>query len=293
MIVASAGASPVPEGEILFTGEPPVAGEPENIVPGETFGLLDDLYLRVNLEKPLSETYDLLNIIYDHQDPSLEFNYALRFYVDGQERATWLFEMPAGDFRNALEFFYPLSTSDNELIRSFSYTVNNWKDLIAPLEEGSHKVEVEFIPLNRINLDTDVPVLARGGINLQVDRSKIEVFREKLTGLPEPTIINESLQEEIVSASERIFPRQIPIEAIITDVEADWSYSIDDLGNITRRYIIATVVYRNSLNDVCSVRSGVYYQEYKGYGIFGETFYLKPATGYFDYAVPCDTETGD
>jgi hypothetical protein len=213
---------------------------------------------------------------YAYQDDALNFNYALRIFINGEEEDTWLFEMPVEDLRNADRLDYTFNTSDEEQRRRFSYTVNHWVDLISGLGAGEYSVRVEFLPLNIYTLDMDMPVLADGTIKLHVSDADLQVFKNtKSTGPPNPTVLNQNIEQRVIRASDRLYPNLKPLAAVITDIKGDWTYGVDDLGNIIRRYIVVSVIYKNLLNGKCEIKSGVYYQDHKGQGIFGKMFYLK------------------
>ena len=286
---AFTGAYPDLSGKILFTNVRKSSAGLDKGDLNKTMDLTDDIYLKAILKKPLAETYDSLDMIYDYQNEDFSFNYALRFYINGEQVGRWIFEMPPDDFFEGREFDYVLSTSNKELKRRSGYTVNHWIDLISSLEDGKYEIKAEFIPANIFTINTEVPVLAEGSATLLVESEELEIFtKKKSTQLPEPTVIAENLEAGILRASEEVVLNKTPVRAIITDVKGDWSYGTDKLGNIIRRYIIATVLYRNIPRNDCEVRTGVYYQEHKGHGIFGKTFYLKPATGYYKYSLPCE-----
>ncbi len=276
-------------GKIVFASKLSDLQKMENPGLKSSFNLLDDIQLRVILDEPLAQTYKALNMNYAYDDDALYFNYVLRFYVNHMKEETWFFEMPADDFVNATCIDFTFSTSDEEQKRLYSHTVNHWVDMISALGSGVYKIRVEFIPVNIYKLDRDMPVLARGTITLSSSAQDLETFQNKKSiGLPKPTLINRKIEKMIVMASEHIHPNLVPLDAIITDVKGDWSYGRDDLGNILRRYIIASVFYKNELNGICEVKSGVYYQKHRGLGIFGKLFYLKHANGYYEYPLPCE-----
>ena len=275
-------------GKILFTDTRSNPDKPGPIKVKQSFNLLDDLYLYARLDKPLARVYDSLNMDYDFNNQALNFNYALRIYVDGKKKARWLFEMPLDDFKHLKDVEFILNTGDKKLERQYSYTVNQWKNLVSELSPGIHRIKVELIPLNVYNLNSEVPALCAGSMELQLVPGQAEGFSRELDHvLPDPTLISDRWETQILDASQDVYPDLVPVKAIITDSKGRWSYGTDKDGNIIRRYIVASVLYRNSLIGDCEIRSSVYYQNHEGDEIFGKTFYLKPATGYFKYTVPC------
>jgi hypothetical protein len=275
-------------GKVIFTEEMAEGEDMDDGSGKRNFNLLDNIFAKVILDETLSQTYDEMGLSYNYNDAAMYFNYALRFYINGEQKDTWLFEMPSEDFENTKKLNYILSTSDEAEKRRFSYTVNSWVDLISPLDPGTYEIKMEFIPLTVYKMDRDMPVLAKGSIRLKVT-DDMEAFEYgKSTGLPEPTLMNEKLEQMVIRASDGLYSTLGPVDAIITDLKGDWTYGVDDLGNILRRYIVATVCYKNSLNGECELKSGVYFQAHRGNGIFDKMFYLKPAKGYYDYTLACE-----
>jgi hypothetical protein len=256
-------------GTILFANTRMNRENPGKPELKHSFQLPDNLYLYAIMDKPLEKVYDSLDMDYDFNDHALNFNYALRIDVDGKEKARWLFEMPADDFKNMKIVEFVLNTSDEKQERMYSYTVNQWKNLVSRLSPGSHRIKVELLPLNVYNLNDEVPALCTGSIELEVDPHRMPGFsKEPAHILPEPTLISQLWEDQIVRASENIYPDLEPVRAIITDVKGRWSYGTDQDGNIIRRYIVASVLYRNSVIGDCEIRSSVYYQDHEGYGVF-------------------------
>jgi hypothetical protein len=276
-------------GEIIFSSSKAAIKKNGSVITEREFEVMDELYLSARLAEPLQAVYNSLNVKYDFRDASMNFNYALRIYIDGEREDTWMFEMPADDFRSLEELVFILNTPDEQEQRKFSYTIGNWKKLVSGLQPGTHRVRIELVPLNTLIMDEQVPVLASGSMKLKVDLRELEDFsREIPVELPRPVMVNSELEKDILSASENVYLNLEPRLAIITDAGGGWSFGSDEQGNILRRYIIASVLYRNTLAGDCVLRSAVYYQDHKGYGTFGDTFYLKPAVGYYHYALPCD-----
>ena len=136
-------------GKMVFTNQNIYSEDMDQTNIKDKFSLMDDLYFWVWLDQPLAETFHELNLPYDYQDKTLTFNFGIRFYIDGDLKSRWLFEMPPEDFNNTNEFNFTLMTSEREFKRRFSYTINNWVDLISGLDDGIHEIRVEFVPMTK------------------------------------------------------------------------------------------------------------------------------------------------
>jgi hypothetical protein len=279
-----------PGGNIFFSNEMISPGVDHPIEPTDRFKLLDDLYALAELSGPMAETYDSLKMEYDYDDPAFNFNYALNLYLNGEYETRWLFEMPPDEFRNSTRLVFILNARESKPKRTYGYTVENWKELVSSLRKGVYRVRMDLVPMTIYHMKRNDPVLASGTFNIKVEPEHIGEFMESIPAtLPYPTMINDDLEGDIIRASENVHPNLEPLKSIITDNKGDWSYGLDEHGNILRRYIVASVLYKNVFSEECEVHSAVFYQKHRGNGIFGDTFYLKPATGYYKYSLPCDS----
>jgi len=165
---------------------------------------------------------------------------------------------------------------------------NDWITIVSALKEGNNTFKLEIIPLYVNIVGDNHPVLASGTFTLNMETEKLNSYIEnKSIDFPPITIVNKSIEEKILVASEGIYPYTTTLKAIITDIKEDWTYQTDDNGNIVARQIIASVVYRNNANNECWLKTGVYRQKYQGNGNFGPMEHFKETTGYYDYQIPC------
>lgn len=258
------------------------------------FDLMDEIYGRIILEKSLAEIYKDNNYVYDFNNSRYDYNYSLLLFVDGEKRAGWLFELSENYFNYALSFDLVLSSRDKDEIRNNSDFVNEWVHIISTLKAGERKLRLEVVPLHVDVIGDVLPVIASGSFTLNVQKDKIDDYlAERTADLPPVTMINKSIEEKIVAVSDDIYPYATPLRAFITEITGDWTYSIDDYGNILYRHIIASVVYKFSMTNDCWVKTGLYSQKHQGYGNFGPMLYNKETNGYYDYQIPCWRVTTD
>ncbi len=282
------------KGEILFSNLEIDLQNFSNEDINTHFDLSDEVYAQIIMEKTLAQRYQDNNYVYDFNNSKYSYNYAMNLVLDGEKKARWLFELPENYFKHALTLDIALSSNDPEVKSKHSEFVNDWVEIISNAKEGERKVTLEVIPITIDLIGSNHPGLASGSFNLYIEKNKIRDFREKKsTDLPPVTMINKSLEIQILKESDDIYPYSDPLRAFITDVNGDWVYSTDENGNILSRYIVASVVYRINTSKKCWVKTGFYVQKHQGYGNFGSMKYLKDNDGYFDYELPCEKITND
>ena len=254
----------------------------------ETFDILDNIYVNVFLNNPLSYYYDQNDYMYNFDLKRFFYNYAIRIYDNDELKGQWLYEMPPDDFKTLQQLHFPLATDKEFEKRLYGNMVNAWVDLVNNMETGEHKIRMTVIPLYEDIKDKNPPIIAKGSFKLDVKSSQRSAFIGKYkTDLPEATIISPAIEEQIMDASENVIEGAEPIRAIITDVTGDWGYTYDEHGNIIYRHIVASVVYRLRSGE-CWVKAGYYSQKHKGFGNFGVMTFARDAEGYSDYEVDCD-----
>ncbi|MCB2222488.1 MAG: hypothetical protein KQI35_19045 [Bacteroidetes bacterium] len=255
----------------------------------DQFSILDDIYIRAYFKKPLRKIYDEFNFVYDFEKQYNLYNYAIRIYADGQLKLQWLDELNPKDFQNKTSFQYTLSSSNEALKQAYSSIVNDWTDLVIQLKQGEHQIKFEMIPLNR-DLGTEVlPVISQGVFTLKVDTSKFETFKKrKSTSLPESTLQIPGIEESLLEASTVMYDDAVPVKAIITDVNGDWTYSRDQFGNITGRQIIVSIVFAFPQRKMCLLKTAMFYQSHQGNGVYDNPIFVKLVPGYYDYEVNCN-----
>lgn len=276
------------KGEILFSVEEvdPATANTGNFT--NEFSLDDNIYAEIILKKTLARTFEDQNYAYNYDDPRYTYNYAVRVNVDGEPASQWLYEMAENYFDKSVSVEMVLQTDDALQKRENSDFINDWVKTIAGLTDGKHQISIEVVPLTFELIGSDQPVLARGEFTLKVENELVETYRdEKTTDLPPVTAVNPALEEDILVASEGVYPYSEPLRAYVTDVEQDWSYASDEFGNIRSRHIVASVIYENRTTNKCWVKSGLYYQRHQGYGDFGPLKHFDETEGYYDYQIPC------
>ncbi len=255
----------------------------------DAFNILDNIYVNIFLNNPLSYYYDQNDYTYDFELKRFYYNYAIRVYDGDELQGQWLYEMPPDDFKNLQQIHFPLATDKEYEKRLYGNMVNAWVDLVTNMEAGDHKIRMTVVPVYEDIKGKSAPVIAEGSFNLDVNSSQKSAFVDKYkTDLPEATVISPAIEEQIMDASENVIEGAEPIQAIITDVTGDWGYTYDEHGNIIHRHIVASVVYQLLSGD-CWVKAGYYTQKHKGFGEFGVMTFGRDAEGYSDYEVDCGT----
>ena len=282
----------LPGGAIWFTNDPAIIELPsfDKTKIKDSFSLLDDLYARVYLTEPLAKIYDKYHYTYDFKDEICKYNYALRIYADNSLKLQWLDLLDQNEFENSTSMAYAFASSNEALSQRFSILIDDWVELVKQLKPGHHTIRIDMVPLNRDNGDTGLPVIATGKFTLTVNDDDMTAFRMlKEPELPEATLKSTALENEILVASKAAFINAVPVKAIITDVKGDWTYSRDDMDNITGRQIIASVVYTVPPEGKCYIKTGQYYQSHQGNGIYDKALFVREVPGYFDYEVDCNS----
>jgi hypothetical protein len=213
----------------------------------------------------------------------------LQIFVDGKLKLQWLDEMNKKDFIYATTKAYTFCSDISQIKQRYSSLVNDWVDLVASLDGGEHHIVIKMVPLSE-DFNTDVPVIAQGEFDLNINPQQIPEFKKrKMTGLPKSTLKSEEIENDILLASKAVFEDGVPIKAVITDVRGNWAYMRDENDNITGRQIIASVVYAFPVKEDCFVKTGLYYQSHQGNGIYDDAVFVKWVRGYYDYAIDCNT----
>jgi hypothetical protein len=253
-----------------------------------SFEVLDEIYAQVLLDKTLAESYKDNEYTYDFDDNRYTYNYALRLTVDNEKKEEWLFELSEKYFQYALTFDLVLSSNDQEEKRNNSVFVNDWVSIITTLKEGKRKIQLDIIPFNIDLAGATHPVLASGSFTLNIVKDKMNTYlKQRTTDFPPVTMVNESIEQEILKASKDVYPYTTSLKALITDIEGDWSYATDESGYILSRQITASVIYHVNTSNQCWVKTGIYYQKHQGFGKFTPMQHFRETLGYYDYQIPC------
>jgi hypothetical protein len=260
----------------------------DTTLTAKEFSILEDIYIWAYLKKPLAKIYKEFNFVYDFDKQYNLYNYALRVYADGQLQLQWLDELNPKDFQNKTSLQYTLSSSSDALKQAYSSIVNDWTDLVIRLKQGPHQIKIEMIPMNR-DLGTEVlPVISQGVFTLKVDTNEFETFKKrKSTSLPESTLQIPGIEKSLLEASTVMYDNAVPVKAIITDINGDWTYSRDEFGNITGRQIIVSVVFAFPHREMCLLKTAMFYQSHQGNGVYDNPIFVKLVPGYYDYEVDC------
>lgn len=277
------------KGKILFSTSKLDLDRLKGAAIKNNFDMMDNISAKVILPKTLGQIYKDRKYVYDFNNDSYTYNYAIRVSVDGEKKARWLMEMGPDFFRYGLTMDLVLSSDDAEMRRQYSDIENEFVPMLAGLKAGERNIRLDLVPLNKDLVGDETPVIASGTFTVMVtDAQKGKLLAERTTGLPPATVENPMVEEEVLNASKDIYPYTDPVRAFITDVNEDWTYGTDEYGNITLRSLVASVVYRSEASDKCWVKSGLYFQRHEGYGNFGPMEFSKETNGYYDYQIPCE-----
>ncbi|MBN2174485.1 MAG: hypothetical protein JW731_10145 [Bacteroidales bacterium] len=287
--IYNTGTNQIP-GKIWFSTVAEILSTPafDTTLASNRFTSLNNIFARLYLEQPLQDVYERLGYEYDFEKEKNDYNYALRIYVNGDIKIQWLDELNPHDFKLVTTRAYLLRGSMDELENKAGNLSISWDKMISKLNAGTYSIEVEMVPLNTMNVDEDLPVLAKGGFTLMVNNLSNPDEREELKAdLPEATLKSPELEKLILQASTELYENAIPVRVIITDVKGDWTYAEDENGLTTGRKIIASVVYHFSGRDICFLKTGLFHQVHKGNGIYEDTRFVKEVPGYFEYEIDC------
>ncbi len=253
------------------------------------FNMMDDIYVRVYLKHPLADIYRSFHYTYDYKKVYNHYNYALRIFVDNSLKLQWLDELNKDEFNRATTLNYTLASSSDPMKEEFSSIVNDWVEMVSQLSSGKHDIRIEMLPLNRENGGEELPVIAMGRFTYTVERDEIHQFeKQKSTGLPESTLEITGLEDQFLEAATVVFDDAVPVKAVITDVNGDWTYLKDLNGDITGRQIIVSVVFAFPTKNICLLKTCQFYQSHQGNGDYDEPIFSKMVSGYYDYEVDCN-----
>ncbi|NBC82189.1 MAG: hypothetical protein GVY19_02295 [Bacteroidetes bacterium] len=258
----------------------------------KTFEVGDELYMQTTLPGTLEDIYNKHNYAYDFSDATYTYNYGLRVYVDGKLDGQFLVEMPKNDFDSKTVVRHALASEKEDVTQQHFPLIMQWMELLKQYEEGMHTIKLEFVPIYPDIAQKELPVVASGTFKFKLDKNELMAYEDRKTSdLPPSTIESQQIEDRIVDASSELYTGAFPIDAVITDMEGDWTYFTDDNGNITHRNLIATVAYYWTAEDKCTLKSARYYEKHQGHGAFGPLLFYKEVEGYYDYEVPCDEVT--
>ncbi len=277
--------APVEKGTIVFSNEP-VEPEYEPAELNRSFNLLDDIYARVFLEKPLKEYYEKLGYDYDYSRDFTKYNYAIQMSVDGNLQSRWFFEATPENFRNMTQFEFILSSKGKD--KRFYKINREWVMEVFRMDHGQHIITFEVIPVETALVEGIVYSIATGKFIINVDTTKFDEFAELMAPeIPEPVMILPEIEKEIVQASRMVYPKAEPVQAIIVDNKEGWRYTVDQNNNVLSRSIIATVIYKTATGK-CWLKTALYNQRHRGRGRYSQMLYSRPVSGYYNYEILCE-----
>jgi hypothetical protein len=292
------------ESTVLFSTTPIDEANYNQDQLAEDFDVMDNLYVGVFMNNSLEHYYKQLNWEYDFADenqaykdidyrfnfPDIEqnYNFALRIFIDDELAARMLYEMAQDDMANRRALTFALATDNDKDKRKFSSTVNHWNNIVTDLEPGTYNIKIDMVPFNKIVTEQKLPVIAQGEFTLDIENEEqlTEFSNERTSELPEVTVINPEIEQQILDASENVINNSRPIKAYIVEADGDWNYVQDEFNNVKYRDIVATVAYEME-NGTCFLNSARYMQEHQGGGNYSIMRYAEDADGYYDHAIPC------
>lgn len=274
-------------GDIVFAAEEIDFDNMESGILKEKFSMLDNIYARVFMEKPLAEYYEDFNWSYNFEDEKYTYNYITDIYFDGKKMISWLDEMPADLFRKNTVLDIVIAPSERDRLR-YSVIANDWADVISELEDGIHEVRVEFRAKNVENPGLMKDPVSTGKFDLKVERDKLPAFKEKYrVGLPEASIIAPEVEEGILVASKNMYENMTPVKAVIIEPTGEYQFQRDPNGNVLSRSFIAVVALK-AFNGNCYVRSARYKQDHRGNYQFDDVRMSQKLEDYLNYQIPCE-----
>lgn len=274
------------EKQVIFAEEPI---DFENIDDGilkDRFTLLNTIYGRIFLEKPLADYYSEYNWNYDFTKEKFKYNFSINIFIDGEKQIKWYYELTPQAFRKNRIMDIVIAPAEDSRYR-YSMESNDWVEKISRLPEGDHQVKLTLRAENAENPGLKVDPVAGGQFTIHVEEAKLDEFKNKFTvGLPRATIDNEDIEAQIVDATVRMYEGMTPIEAVIIEPTGKFQYRRDRTGVILSRNFIAAVVLKR-FDDKCFVRSARYFQEHKGHFEFDNVRMSKKLEDYLNYQIPC------
>jgi hypothetical protein len=275
------------EGQIVFAEE---SIDFENIDDGllkERFTLLNTIYGRIFLEKPLAAYYDDHNWNYDYSKEKFDYNFSINIYIDGQLAITWLYELSPEAFTKSRLWDIVVAPKEENRLQ-YSMESNDWVDQVSILEDGEHEVKMVMRAENAENPGLNIEPIASGMFTLHMEKAKMDEFTKKFTvGLPKATIDDDELEAEVIDATVRMYDGMTPVNAIIIEPTGKFQYTRDMNGGILSRNFIAAVVLV-SYDDKCYVKTARYFQDHAGYFEFHDVRMSKKLEDFLNYEIPCD-----
>lgn len=274
-------------GEIIFAGSEIDFDNMDEEFLKEEFTMDDDIYARVFIEKPLAEIYDERNWGYDFELEKFDYNYSTDIYVDGEKKISWLDELPPTMFSKNTFLDIVIVPSQNDRFR-YSVLANDWVDMVEELDDGEHEVRVKFKARSVENPGRISDPLSTGSFTLVVDKNKLKKVRGNFrVGLPEPTIVDEEVEEGVVVASKNMYKNMTPVKAVIIEPSGEYQFQRDMEDRVLNRSFVAVVAFEG-FDGNCYVRSARYKQDHKGNYQFDDVRLSQKLEGYLNYEVPCE-----
>ncbi len=274
-------------GDILFAKEKINFENIDDGILKENFKMLSSIYGKIFLKKPMADYYEDFNWTYDYNDEKYKYNFSTVVYVDGKEKIKWLDELSLMAFNKYTAFDMVVAPADKDKFK-YSMESADWTDIISNLPEGEHTVKVEMRAENVSKPGIMKDALASGTFRIQVEKSKLDEFRNKFgIPLPKATIIAPEVEEGVLVASKNMYEAMTPVKAILIEPTGQWQYSRDMEDNILSRNFLAAVVLKSFEGD-CFVKTARYFQDHRGNYQFDDVRLSEKLEDYLNYQVPCE-----
>ena len=273
------------DGQILFspveiTGENVPAAFKKNFNAGEA------IYARVYLDKPLYQYYQDYGWDFGYDKAKYKYNYAFEIYIDGKKAIQWLNMMPETQFKNG-DFEDVVILPHDTAKYTYSMFVSDWRNAIEGLKDGDHQVKVDFSARDVDHPASQKPPLAVGTFTLTINQAGLAKLKKDYDlGLPKSTIDDPGLMRDILEATTDLYPGWVPVQASIIQPTGQFEVHMDNKGVITNRTFIAVVALKG-MENICSVKTALYEQHYKGESQWGKVRLAQELDGYYNYKAPC------
>lgn len=275
-------------GTIVFSNQPITNESFSPDIMKDQFDATDRIYGRIFLEKPLGEVYDDYGWEYDFYGEMNDYNRSIDIYMDGKKMIQWLDELPRTGFHN-YTYLDLVILPEQDARFDHSMSVSDWLKAVGRLQPGEHTVTVKLRATAPEHLGLGKDALSTGSFTMSVtEQGKKELTNNYLITMPDATMKSEdsNIEEQVVSASEDMYPGLVPVRAVIVEPTADWRYTRDRQGNILNRFFTAAVGYEG-FGDECYVRTAIYMQKHRGYGQYDDVRLSRKLNNMYDYKLPC------
>ncbi len=274
------------EGKILFSSKKITGDNMDPATLKTSFQANEPVYARVFLDKPLSDYYKDYKWLFRYDQQQYKYNYAVDIYFDGKKEIQWLNLMPEAMFKSSDFADLVILPHDTDKY-TYSMNVSDWRNVLESLKPGIHKVKVEFSARDVDHPSSEHAAIASGSFEMNIDQQGLANLKSAYSlSLPTATIKDPGLLRNIMEASTDLYPGWVPVQASIIQPTGQFEVHQDNRGIIMNRTFIAVVAYKG-MENVCSVKTGLYEQHYKGESQWGKVRLAQELAGYYDYDAPC------